>query len=126
MLRWLHPDPFEKLLEDIQSQFTQWKPPCTLQSFSVIGFPEWLTSLSPESEKGQREFQSKVGLVFKFNAIITLSDNTSHAVNGVYTWIGCNILETGDVIDRTWIDEEGSLAQFGMSGLLSARLHSFK
>ncbi|GEM_PF-2991009 len=125
MLRWLHPDPLDKIIEDIHTHFAEFPLPCQLSSFNVHGFPDWLTLLTPEIDEAYAEFQSKVGLAFEFKANVTLRDNSHFCIYGVYTWIGCNILETEDVIDKTWLDETARLSHYGIDGFLSNRLHAF-
>ncbi|MEM0912197.1 MAG: hypothetical protein AAGJ37_14580 [Pseudomonadota bacterium] len=125
MLEWYHPNPFDKLIQDITSQLEGCEPHLSIETFSVTKDPVWITSLTPESNEGSDDFQSKVGVAFEFQAQLLTKHETLKSIIGTYTWVARNILEPGDIRDKAWLDMSGELDAFGTDGLLSTRLTDF-
>lgn len=123
MLEWLHPEPFEAIKLNFEENLNQQVPGSVLLSLEVIDKPQWLTGAIPiEGDEGNARLK-RVGVAFSFSLSARTPENIVHNIKGVYTWVGVNMDNREEEIQRSWVDIDGTLEEFGSEGALIQRVY---
>ena len=124
MFKWLHPDPFNEILNQIHDQLNEQVSGSKIISLKSVDKPEWLTgALRKEGEEG-KAIVTRAGVAFKFNLIAQEPNGNSHNLVGVYTWIQNNMHDPKNLHQRIWFDINGKIENLGSNGLLAERIYT--
>ncbi|RDH43710.1 hypothetical protein [Zooshikella ganghwensis] len=123
MLEWLHPEPFDAIKSNFEDNFDQQVPGSKLIGLEVIEKPEWLTGAIPIEGDEDHARLKRAGVAFSFSVRVKTPENVIHEIKGVYTWVGVNMDNPEEEMQRTWVDINGTLEEYGSNGALIQRVY---
>lgn len=123
MLEWLHSDPFEAIKSEFQSNLEQQVPGSVLLGLHVTGKPEWLTGGIKKEEDDSAIILVRTAVAFPFELSVKTHENDAHDLFGVYSWAAVNMNSAENIAQRTWMDLNGTIKQFGSEGELARRVY---
>ncbi|WP_144394609.1 hypothetical protein [Pleionea sediminis] len=123
MLEWLHPSPFDAIRSNFEENFEEQVPGSKLMGLKVLGKPEWLTGAIPIDDDEDHVRLRRAGVAFAFSVRVSSPDNVIHEIKGVYTWVGVNMDMPEKEMQRTWVDINGTLDEYGSDGALRQRVY---
>jgi hypothetical protein len=123
MLEWLHPDPFEALKSEFQSNLEQQVPGSILLGLHVTGNPQWLTGGIRQDDDDSKIILVRAAVAFSFELSVKTPENIIYDLSGIYSWAAVNMNSPENIAQRTWMDLNGTIEQFGSEGELAHRVY---
>ena len=123
MLEWLDQNAKESIKQAFSENLNTQVPGSQLLGLHVTEKPDWLTGLLPRDSDESKAILVRVGLAFSFDLSVKTQEGVIHDLKGVYTWVSVNMDNPTNIEQRTWIDLDGELSEFGSDGHLKERLY---
>ena len=123
MLDWFHPSPIEAIKSQFRESLDEQVKGSVLLGLHVIDKPQWLTGAIPQENDESKAVLVRLALAFIFKLSVSTPEGETHDLEGVYTWASVNMNDPQQKKQRTWMDLNGTLEEFGSNGALSERLY---
>ena len=123
MLEWLHPNAQDSIKQAFSENLNNQVPGSQLLGLHVTAKPDWLTGALPRDNDASKAILVRVGLAFSFELSVKTPEGDIHNLNGVYSWVSVNMDDPENISQRTWMDLNGELSEFGSDGYLKERIY---
>ena len=123
MLAWIHPNATEAIRAEFESNLNTQVPGSKLLGLHVTSAPDWLTGTIPLADDDENTIVVRTGFSFEFVISVRNPEGQIQNLQGVYTWVSVNMNDPENIKQRTWVDLNGGLDQFGYKGLLKERVY---
>lgn len=120
MFEWFSPSPFKAIYDEVEDILCQQVADSRLEAFIVKTEPEWLTGGKQTDDN--KMIVVRAGVAFEFELKVKASGKI-HLLTGVFTWVGYHFDEPENTHIQTWLDIDGTLAEFGKDGALIKRIY---
>ena len=122
MCEWLADDPYKHIISTIEGMLDTQVKGSKITDFEVTSSPDWLSGGIPSVEDESKMILVRAGVAFEFKLRVKTND-TDEALKGVYSWVGVHLNDVEKHQNKSWLDLNGTLKEFGSAGLLKMRIY---
>ncbi len=121
MLAWLSNSPFEEMIATITDMFAKQSPNTKMLSFEITDNPDWLTGGTQTSDNRMTVTRCAMAVLCEFTL---QNDDGVYPLKGVFSWVGVNLDSKPKT--KMWMDLDGTIEEFGGTGLLQQRIYELQ
>lgn len=125
MLNWLCPsgDPYVDIKNSLQDILAEQVKGTQIDSLVITESPQWLSGGRPDPDDEGKIILVRCAVAMALRAKLSTPSGEAHTLPAIFTWAGAGLDDPQTSRQRTWLDVQGGLPEFGSEGLLQERVY---